>query len=70
MIVSGVVKFYNKDKGFGFIKPADGDKDLFVHASALKKSGLELLEEGDAVSFEIDPNPGGKGPRAINVSVN
>ena len=66
---TGVTKFYNRDKGFGFIKPDDGDKDLFVHASALKKSGLELLEEGDTVSFEIDLNPGGKGPRAINVAL-
>ncbi len=65
----GTTKFYNKDKGFGFIKPDSGDKDLFVHATALKKGGLELLEEGDRVQFEVEDNPNGRGPRAINVSM-
>lgn len=70
----GTVKFYNRAKGFGFIKPDDGDKDLFVHATALKQSGAPaddlgnpVVDEGDRVHFEVDPNPNGKGPRAINV---
>lgn len=66
---TGVVKDYKPDKGFGFIKPDDGGKDLFVHATALKANGIEELEQDDRVEFEIDPNPKGKGPRAVNVSI-
>lgn len=50
----GVVKFFNASKGFGFISPDDGSPDIFVHVSALHDSGLEGLNEGDQVSFEIE----------------
>lgn len=66
---TGTVKYYNSEKGFGFIKPDAGGKDLFVHATALKQNGIEELAEGDQVAFEIDPNPNGKGPRAVNVTM-
>lgn len=66
--VTGTVKCYLEDKGFGFIKPDSGGKDLFVHATAVKRAGLELLSEGDKISFEIEPNPTGKGPRAVNLA--
>ena len=47
----GVVKFFNNSKGYGFIAPEDGSKDVFVHISALQKSGLETLDENDNVEF-------------------
>jgi len=52
-MVTGVVKFFNAQKGFGFIQPADGSKDVFVHISAVERSGMSTLNEGQKVSFEI-----------------
>lgn len=49
----GVVKFYNDQKGFGFIQPDDGSKDVFVHATALERAGIARLNEGDVVSFDV-----------------
>ncbi len=49
---TGVVKFYNSQKGFGFIQPEDGDKDVFVHATALERAGLMGLNEGQRVQFD------------------
>lgn len=51
-MIKGVVKFYNAQKGFGFIQPEDGSKDVFVHATALERAGLSGLNEGDRVSFD------------------
>ncbi len=62
---SGTVKWFNEDKGFGFISPADGGKDLFVHHSEVRVDGFARLEEGQSVSFEI--GEGQKGPCAKNV---
>lgn len=50
----GTVKFYNETKGYGFIEPDGGGKDVFVHATALERSGLTTLSEGQKVSFETD----------------
>ena len=50
---TGTVKFFNTQKGFGFIQPADGSKDVFVHISAIERAGLSSLNEGQKVSFEI-----------------
>ena len=50
-MTSGAVKFYNKQKGFGFIAPDDGGNDVFVHATALERSGMRMLNEGQKVSF-------------------
>ncbi|MBB3949930.1 cold-shock protein [Aureimonas jatrophae] len=50
---TGTVKFFNHGKGFGFIAPDDGSKDAFVHISAIERSGLTGLQEGDKVSFEL-----------------
>jgi CspA family cold shock protein len=49
----GTVKFYNDQKGYGFIQPEDGSKDVFVHASALERAGMSALSEGQKVSFDV-----------------
>ena len=52
-MINGTVKFYNSTKGFGFITPADGTKDAFVHVTALERAGISGLAEGQKVTFEI-----------------
>ena len=49
----GTVKFFNTTKGFGFIRPEDGDKDVFVHISAVERAGLGTLAEGQRISYEV-----------------
>ena len=51
-MIKGVVKFYNTQKGFGFIQPEDGSKDVFVHATALERAGMNTLVEGQKVTFD------------------
>jgi CspA family cold shock protein len=53
IMTSGTVKFYNTSKGYGFIAPDDGGKDVFVHATALQRAGLVSLHEGQKVSFDV-----------------
>ena len=53
-MMKGTVKFYNDQKGFGFIEPEDGSKDVFVHATALERAGMSGLSEGQKVSFETE----------------
>lgn len=65
MSTTGVVKWFNDDKGFGFITPDDGSKDCFVHYSAIQGNGFRSLAEGDRVEFEV--TQGQKGPAAENV---
>ena len=67
--MQGTVKFYNAAKGYGFITPDDGGKDIFVHISAVEQSGMTTLEEGKAISFEVEPDRKGKGPKAIELQV-
>ncbi|QKV17122.1 cold-shock protein [Oricola thermophila] len=69
MSQTGTVKFFNTDKGFGFIKPDDGGADIFVHISALQASGLDGLMENQKVSFETEPDRRGKGPKAVNLAI-
>jgi len=66
---NGTVKFFNSAKGFGFITPAGGAKDVFVHASALEAAGIHELAEGQKVSFETEPDKMGKGPKAVNIAL-
>tara|TARA_B110000444_G_C18246511_1_gene325572 strand:- start:174 stop:386 length:213 start_codon:yes stop_codon:yes gene_type:complete len=61
----GTVKWFNGKKGFGFIERDDKEKDVFVHASAVKAAGMRSLNEGDKLEFEMEEGP--KGPSAINL---
>ncbi|CAN5185215.1 cold-shock protein [soil metagenome] len=65
-MATGTVKFFNAEKGFGFIAPEDGGDDVFVHFSNIAGSGYRNLEEGQKVEFEV--GPGRKGDEARNVS--
>jgi CspA family cold shock protein len=65
----GVVKFFNTDKGYGFIKPDDGGRDIFVHVTAVSRAGLPTLDQGQKVTFEVEPDKKGKGPKAVNLVV-
>jgi cold shock protein len=67
MATKGIVKFFNQDKGFGFITPDGGAKDVFVHISALQASGIPSLREGQQVTFDTEPDRMGKGPKAVNI---
>ena len=64
-MTNGTVKFYNSTKGFGFITPEGGAKDVFVHASALEAGGIRSLAEGQKVSFDIQPDA--RGSKAANL---
>ena len=59
-MATGTVKWFNPTKGFGFIEPEDGSEDAFVHISAVERSGLSSLSEGQRVSFELVPGRNGK----------
>ena len=65
MTTNGKVKWFNGTKGYGFISPADGTKDVFVHSSAVKDAGLSGLAEGESITFDVEE--GTKGPSAVNL---
>jgi cold shock protein len=64
---TGTVKWFNESKGYGFISPADGGADVFVHYSAIQGGGFKTLQEGQSVSYEVEV--GAKGPQATQVNV-
>ena len=69
MRVTGTVKFFNTAKGFGFIQPEDGSKDVFVHITALERAGIRALNEGDRVSFVLEDDRRGRGKQAAQVQM-
>ena len=69
MRLNGTVKFFNYARGFGFIAPDNGEKDVFVHTSALPQSGVSALKEGDKVSFETEDDTRGRGMKAAKVEL-
>jgi len=64
-MTTGTVKWFNSQKGFGFIQPQDGSKDVFVHISAVERAGMNDLKEGQKVTFEVTQGP--KGKQASNI---
>ncbi|MEA3640907.1 MAG: cold-shock protein [Lamprobacter sp.] len=64
-MATGTVKWFSDEKGFGFIAPSDGSKDVFVHHSAVQGGGFKTLAEGQTVSYEVEQGP--KGPSAAQV---
>ena len=65
--IKGQVKWFNESKGFGFITPADGSKDVFVHFSAIQDQGFKTLAEGQRVNFDVTNGP--KGKQASNIQI-
>jgi len=66
---NGTIKFFNHSRGFGFISPEEGDKDVFVHITALERSGLPALDDGTKVTFEVEDDPRGRGKQAVNIQL-
>ena len=66
-MITGTVKWFNKTKGFGFVSPEDGSKDVFVHISAVEASGLETLHEEQVVNMETEMSQ--KGPQATKITI-
>jgi CspA family cold shock protein len=69
MAMTGTVKFFNGERGYGFIKPDDGARDVFVHITAVERAGLKSLVEGQRITFDVEPDKKGKGPKAVNLVV-
>ena len=67
MSMNGKVKWFNGAKGYGFIEREDKEKDVFIHVSALRDAGMKGLEEGQALTFDIEEGP--KGPNAVNLQI-
>ncbi len=67
--ITGTVKFYNTSKGYGFVSPEDGSKDVFVHASALESAGIHGLNEGDKITFVLEDDSRGRGKQAAQIEL-
>jgi CspA family cold shock protein len=67
-VATGTVKWFNATKGYGFIQPDNGGKDVFVHISAVEKAGLSSLNEGAKVSYEVVPNKGKESAENLRIS--
>jgi cold shock protein len=66
---NGTVKFFNQAKGYGFVSPEDDSKDVFVHITAVQRSGIPELTEGMKISFEVQPDKRGRGNQAVNLQL-
>ena len=69
MRITGTVKFFNTAKGYGFIQPETGGKDVFVHVTALEAAGLHAINEGDKVSFALEDDRRGRGQNAVQIEM-
>ena len=69
MAQGGTVKFFNTERGYGFIKPDDGGRDVFVHITAVERAGMKSLNEGQRISFDVEPDKKGKWPKAVNLVI-
>jgi cold shock protein len=69
MAQTGTVKFFNGERGYGFIKPDDGGRDVFVHITAVENAGMKSLTEGQRINFDVEPDKKGKGPKAVNLVI-
>lgn len=69
IMAQGTVKWFNATKGYGFIEPADGSKDVFVHIAAVERSGLSGLKDGEKVSFELEIDSKRGKSSAVNLSI-
>jgi CspA family cold shock protein len=69
MAQTGIVKFFNGERGYGFIKPDDGGREVFVHISAVEQANLKSLTEGQRINFDVEPDKKGKGPKAVNLVI-
>lgn len=65
-MTTGTVKFFNTAKGFGFIEPEGGAKDVFVHISSVEQAGMSTLSEGQKVTFDVEQDT--RGPKAVNLA--
>jgi cold shock protein len=69
MRLAGVVKFFNQAKGYGFVSPENGSKDVFVHITAVQKAGIPELADGTKISFEVQDDDRGRGPQAVELQL-
>jgi CspA family cold shock protein len=67
--ITGTVKFFNTAKGYGFVSPEDGSKDVFVHVSALESAGIHGLNEGDKITFVLEDDSKGQGKQAAQIEL-
>ena len=69
MTTNGTVKFFNHSRGFGFVSPEDGSKDVFIHATALEAAGIPSIDEGAKITFDTEDDKRGRGKQATNVQL-
>jgi cold shock protein len=69
MSMTGTVKFFNGERGYGFIKPDDGGSDVFVHITAVERAGLNDLTAGQRIAFDVEPDKKGKGLKAVKLVI-
>jgi len=67
--ITGTVKFFNTTKGYGFVSPEDGSKDVFIHVSALEGAGIHGLNEGDKITFVLEDDRRGRGKQAAQIEL-
>ncbi len=67
--ITGTVKFFNTTKGYGFVSPEDGSKDVFVHVSALESAGIHGLNEGDKITFVLEDDRKGRGKQVAQIEL-